>query len=242
MKDRRPFIENGVYQHIYQRTIDRNTLFLSSYDALFFITVYWMYSFRYNVETIAFCLMNNHFHVLCKTSESSMIGFVRDCTAFFASRYNQYHKRTGPLFQRGFGYAAKYGGKKIRTCICYINNNPVEAHLVDTMDKYVWNMFAYGKDSNPFSSPIKLKKASQKLRRSLQEVDVAYNQRECLSYVVLEHIFKGLAENEKLQLRDYILKKYSPISYAKVSYIFGDLDKACLAINTFMGSEHDIKM
>lgn len=171
-----------------------------------------------------------------------MIGFVRDCTAFFASRYNQYHKRTGPLFQRGFGYAAKYGGKKIRTCICYINNNPVEAHLVDTMDKYVWNMFAYGKDSNPFSSPIKLKKASQKLRRSLQEVDVAYNQRECLSYVVLEHIFKGLAENEKLQLRDYILKKYSPISYAKVSYIFGDLDKACLAINTFMGSEHDIKM
>ena len=242
MKDKRPLIENGVYQHIYQRTLDRNTLFLSSYDALFFISVYWMYSLRYNVETIALCLMSNHFHILCKTSESSMIGFVRDYTAFFACRYNQYHNRTGPLFQRGFGYAAKYGGKKIRTCISYINNNPVEAYLVDTMDKYVWNLFAFGSKPNPFSLPIKLKNASQKLRRSLKEVDVAYNKRACLPYVVLDHIFNGLAENEKLQLRDYILKKYSPISYTKVCSIFGDLEKARLAMNSFMGSEHDIKM
>jgi hypothetical protein len=59
---------------------------------------------------------------------------------------------------------------------------------------------------------------------------------------VLDHIFNGLAENEKLQLRDYILKKYSPISYTKVCSIFGDLEKARLAMNSFMGSEHDIKM
>ena len=201
-----------------------------------------MYSIKYNVDTIAFCLMRNHFHVLCKTSDSSLIDFIRDCTSFFAFRYNKYHKRTGPLFQRGFGYAAKYSSKKIRTCISYINNNPVEAHLVETMDKFVWNLFAFGNNSNPFSQPIKLKRASQKLRRSLKEVEIAYNQSEHLPYVVLEHIFEGLSEKEKLQLRDYILKRYSPVNYMKIRSIFGDWDKALLAITSFMGSEYDIKM
>ena len=242
MKNKRPFIENGIYQHVYQRTLDQSTLFQSSFDALFFISVYWMYSIKYNVDTIAFCLMRNHFHVLCKTSDSSLIDFIRDCTSFFAFRYNKYHKRTGPLFQRGFGYAAKYSGKKIRTCISYINNNPVEAHLVETMDKFVWNLFAFGNNSNPFSQPIKLKRASQKLRRSLKEVEIAYKQSEHLPYVVLEHIFEGLSEKEKLQLRDYILKRYSPVNYMKIRSIFGDWEKALLAITSFMGSEYDIKM
>ena len=242
MKHKKPSIENGVYYHIYQRTVDRTTLFKSSNDALFFISVYMMYSIRYHIETISFCLMDNHFHVLCRASESSLMDFVRDCTSFFAVRYNHYHKRTGPLFQRGFGYAAKYGGKKIRTCISYINNNPVEAHLVDTMDKYVWNLFAFGYSSNPFSLPIRLKQSSQKLRRSLKEVDAACQQPGYLPYTVIEHIFEGLAEKERLQLRDYILKKCSPVNYMKIRSIFGDWDKALLAITSFMGSEYDIKM
>ena len=145
MKQRgRAIFRDGVYQHIYQRSADRNLIFKNSIDAIFYISVFHKYSLLYEVETIAFCLMGNHIHTLSRaTDPSRLLAFVRDCSSAFARGYNTYYNRMGHLFQRPFGSAPKPGGKRLRTCISYINNNPVEAGLEQNMEtRFQKNLFS----------------------------------------------------------------------------------------------------
>ena len=232
---------NGVYYHIYQRSADKSRIFLQNYDALCFITIYRVLGLKHNIDTLAFCLMDNHLHVLCRAEEMNLLNdFVRDYTSLFVKEYNTYHRRKGSLFPKHFGRAPKKESKKIRTCISYINNNPVEAHKESSMEKYVWNLFAYGNSKNPFSEPVKLRYCSQRLRRSVQEVRYACSRNEILRYRHLERLFENLSKNEKIQLRDLILSSYSPVNYKKLAGLYGSIDRAKLAINSFMGSEYDI--
>ena len=239
----RPYIANGIFQHIYQRSIDRNTVFQGSLDAIVFISIYKSLSIKYRVNTLAFCLMSNHIHSLCRAGQAKeLVYFVRDYTSAFVLRYNEYHNRKGPLFKRSFGYAPKRENKHLRTCISYINNNPVEAHIESCMDKYVWNLFSYGTEKNPFSPKTVLSKCSRKLRRSFKELTFASRHFRPLPYKLLEYCFSDLRNEEKLQLRDYILRIYSPVDYEGIKSIFGSLEKAKLAMHSFMGSEYDIEI
>lgn len=243
MTKQRHLIRAGIYQHVFQRSFDRHIIFTSAVDAIFFVSVYYVYSLKYRVETLAFCLMDNHVHFLCKTEKpSDLNAFVRDYSSVFVKGYNAYHKRIGELFQKPFGYAGKVGDKKLRTCVIYINNNPVEAGKTSEMEQYIWNLFSFGTSKNPFSEQIVHRKASKKMRRSIKEIKSSFNQHKILKPMQLECLFAGLSNKEKQQLRDYILKEYSPVNYEKVTTIFGSLGKAIIAMHSFMGSEYDIKM
>lgn len=112
MTKQRHLIRAGIYQHVFQRSFDRHIIFTSAVDAIFFVSVYYVYSLKYRVETLAFCLMDNHVHFLCKTEKpSDLNAFVRDYSSVFVKGYNAYHKRIGELFQKPFGYAGKVGDK-----------------------------------------------------------------------------------------------------------------------------------
>lgn len=239
----RPKINQGVYQHIYQRSFDGADIFTNSLDALFFITVFKKYSVIHKVNTIAFCLMDNHIHALCRSDNpSSLSSFIRDYSSVFVGGYNKFHNRRGRLFQTPFGSAPKKWGKKLRTCITYINNNPVEAGKETYMEQYIWNLFAYSLSSSPFSDKIVLKRASCRLRRSLSEVSAYAKTFQILFPRHLQCLMDKLSKEEKEQLRDYILKTYTPVDYSKIISIFGSIDQAVLAMHSFMGNEYDIKM
>lgn len=243
MKQRgRAIFRDGVYQHIYQRSADRNLIFKNSIDAIFYISVFHKYSLLYEVETIAFCLMGNHIHTLSRaTDPSRLLAFVRDSSSAFARGYNTYYNRMGQLFQRPFGSAPKPGGKRLRTCISYINNNPVEAGLEQNMENYVWNLFAYADRSFPFSEKLVLRKTSKAMRQSVSEVSELMKEDAVLTQVFLRNIFEKLNELEKKQMRDYILKRYSPVNYSQLRSTFGSFEEAKHAMHSFMGREYDLK-
>ncbi len=239
---KRPVLKSGIYYHLYQRSFNKDDIFLSAADAILFITIFRKYSLLYNINTLAFCLMDNHIHALCKADKADRLSdFVRDSTSVYVREYNKYHKRKGKMFQVPFGCAPKKGSKSVRTCITYINNNPVEAKKVDYMEDYVWNLFAYARTSYPFSKKLILKTASYHLRRAIAEIKAYSDKHAIISPVLWNNLHERLTKEETKQLRDYLLKSYSPVDYNQIAAIFGSISDAISAMHSFMGSEYEIK-
>lgn len=65
-------LEPTVIYHIYNRTNSKEALFISGTNCLYFLKKYAMYLSVY-VKTYAYCLMDNHFHVLVQVADEAAI-------------------------------------------------------------------------------------------------------------------------------------------------------------------------
>lgn len=147
----------------------------------------------------------------------------------------------GHLLKSPFGSAPKVGDKAVRTCVAYLNNNPVERHIHNEAIKWRWNFLAYAFSSHPFSEKITIRKASVKLRRSLKEVEDCHARGSYLRHSQLRRMFSGLTAEEKSQLTDFIISTYNVIEYGRVASYYGSHEKMLAAINSNTGSEYDIR-
>ena len=57
-------LKEGFYYHIYNRGAGRSKIFWDHEDYERFLEKYWYYM-HVAVETIAYCLLRNHFHTVC---------------------------------------------------------------------------------------------------------------------------------------------------------------------------------
>lgn len=79
------------------------------------------------VEILAFCLMDNHYHLLIKQIVDSGIPlFMKKVNAGYTCAFNAKNERVGPLFQGV--YKLKHVGKDeyLRHLVCYIHLNPLK--------------------------------------------------------------------------------------------------------------------
>lgn len=147
----------------------------------------------------------------------------------------------GHLFQSPFGSAPKVGDKAVRTCIAYLNNNPVERHIHSEAIKWRWNFLAYAFSDHPYSERIVKRRATYRFRRCLREVEGCHSRGEWLRHSQLRRMFSGLTSEERNQLVDFIVVTYNVIEYDRLSSYYGSREKMLLAINSNTGSEYDIK-
>lgn len=68
-------LEYGKFYHIYNRGINGETLFRSNENYEHFLRLYEKYM-EVVVDTYAWCLMGNHFHLLVRIKEEDEIGFI----------------------------------------------------------------------------------------------------------------------------------------------------------------------
>ncbi len=227
--------------HVYQRSSDRSIVFKSGKDAIVFISIVKVKAIKLGILVYAICLMDNHIHMLVKARDkSSLHRFVTDYTSLFAKLYNKRHNRSGMLFSTPFGRAYKKTDKYIRNCICYINNNPVEAHKTKTIEEYLWNLFSFSNSSHPHSEPLNLSKARKRIRFCCRVLKAELSRGRHLAYELLDEVFSSAEKNEISQLADYILNLYNPVDYSAVKGLYGNMYKASLAINANTGSEYEI--
>ena len=231
-----------LYYHVYQRSKDKREVFKKTNDALVFISILSIKAKKFGVSIPALCLMDNHIHILVGVPEEDTLNsFVSETISLFTRRYNKEHIREGSLFKRPFGSALKNSDKYVRNCISYIYNNPVEAKKCRKIEDYVWNLIAYYNNSYPFSKPFVVRRALHKLKQSYYELKDIVKENKPLNYTLLRHLFEGLPKEESKQLRDMLISFYNPIEYDNLIYYFGSYEKALLAINSFNGSEYQLK-
>ncbi len=165
-----PFINNEIY-HIYNRGIDKRIIFGKNDDYERFLesiielnteqTFGGLYSksFLENkklqntqnqnrlVEIIAYCLNQNHFHLIVKQiSDNGISQFMQRLGTGYTLYFNNKEKRTGSLFQGKF--KAKYikDNEYLLYLSAYVNLND-KIHKINT-DKVFSSLDEYTKDLN----------------------------------------------------------------------------------------------
>ena len=185
--------------------------------------------------------MIDHIRSLISASDrKTFCNFIRHVSLLFVKEYNKAHDRSGPFFEEGFGSAPKIGLKRLRTAIAYLFNNPVERFLCSKAQEYRWNFLPYAQCRNPYSEPVRLRQASRALRKAIKEVDGARERGQHMKYALIRRLFSTLDKQEKNQLTDYIIVRYSAIRYDLLAACYGGHDNMLTAINSNTGSEYDI--
>jgi REP element-mobilizing transposase RayT len=90
-----------------------------------------MLASRYNIRVLKVCLMYDHIHIsVIAPDKETLSTFVGEYSRLFAHEYNVRWGLSGKLFCSPFGRADKREAKAIRTNLIYVDNNPVERHIV----------------------------------------------------------------------------------------------------------------
>ena len=87
----------------------------------------------------SWALMDNHLHLLVRTTETNLSAGMHDWNSGYATWFNRRHRRSGSLFQGRFKAILveneSYGWMLSR----YIHLNPVRAKIVRKAENYRWS-------------------------------------------------------------------------------------------------------
>ena len=242
MKGQNRFFKRGILNHTYQRAISRDVIFYNVSDHLVFFTIFCTAAPKHKVRVLKLCQMPDHIHgsVIADRKED-LSAFVQEYTSGFSREHNRTCHREGPFFQSPFGSAPKYGEKKVRSNLIYVDNNPVERRLCEKAEQYRWNYLAYAACKHPFSEPFQKEDASREMLRAVRLVKARHREGRFLPYAMLQGMFKALNRKEQAQLVDIIIGLYSVIDHASAISYFGDYEQVLIADHATAGSEHDLK-
>ena len=232
----------GTVYHIYQRTPKRFVIFYSISDFLVFLMTVCVTARKTRTRVLGVCCMFDHVHLLAEAdSPEALSGFVDEYSSRFARQYNEDKACRGAVFEPRFGRAAKWGGKKIRTAIAYLYNNPVERMLCKNAEEYQWNFLAYAFSGTPFSVDDPLRSLSYRARSAASEIKYCRQHDKIISYAHLSKIFDSVNKTERKFLVDYIVSSYKCIDYTVLSSYFDGPKNMMTAIHSNTGSEYEIR-
>ena len=231
----------GALGHIYHRGYKGYVIFYNVKDCLVFFTLFMLAAEKHKIRISGLCLMYNHYHVDFETDDARIVRrFVTDYCSRFSLEYNIRYGFAGRLFD-GYGLSNKRDDKARRTAYAYLYNNPVEWHICQRAEEYMWNFLGYAQDKNPFHGKVASRNMSRGLRRSLQMVSYLRSKGSPILYGALDTLMDNLKDKEKHYLTDFIINEYSRIDYQRAISYYGTYDKMTDAFNNNTGSEYDVE-
>ena len=161
-------LEEGCFYHLYNRTNGNDWLFANDGNYVFFLNKWKVYISPY-IETVAYCLMGNHFHfVICvkkvdnafmedvhKENTSAAKHYLSNATTVnefledqfkrffnsYAAAFNKQQSRHGSLFQKRFRRVLINNDVQLLNKICYVHHNPIHHNISDSYEG--WRYTSY---------------------------------------------------------------------------------------------------
>lgn len=97
---------------------------------------------NHQVSILAYCIMNNHAHILVYVEEKSeMSSFMQKTNTSYAKYYNFCENREGYVFKGRYYTQAILSLKQLHNCLVYIHKNPIKANLVTRMEDYPFSSY-----------------------------------------------------------------------------------------------------
>jgi putative transposase len=146
--------------HIYNRGINRQNIFFEPVNYVHFLHLYTRFMVD-TVDTYAYCLLRNHFHLLIRVKDEGDIGTILRMEGLLNSKrkpptpskrisdfFNAYSKsinarygRTGSLFQHPFGRKIISSDTRLWTVITYIHQNPQKHCFVNDFRNWPYSSY-----------------------------------------------------------------------------------------------------
>jgi putative transposase len=135
-------LEDGIH-HVWQRGNSKRRIFLDAADRRLFLRLLEEITRKHEWVPLAYCLMNNHFHLVVETPVCSLGDGMRDLGGRYAQLFNERHVTGG-----GHLYQARYGSRLVTTdeqfaqLLRYVAYNPVKAGLCSSPEAWPWGSHA----------------------------------------------------------------------------------------------------
>ena len=139
---RRPRLmsSSGIY-HIILRSINQHIIFEEDSDYRKFLFILSDCKEKYEVDIYAYCLMDNHIHLLMRAADENLPLFFQSLGVRFVHWYNTKYSRVGYLFQDRYHSVPIENRRAFLNVLVYIHNNPVKANVCRIPSEYKWSSF-----------------------------------------------------------------------------------------------------
>lgn len=134
-------IEVDCIYHIYNRGVNKKTIFFTERNYQFFLYKMSLF-FREKAVVLAYCLMPNHYHLLVQIKSADFIQkSLQPFLISYSLSVNHDQDRIGPLFQGRYQANLVGDDAYLLDCVKYIHLNPVQAGLVRTPQEWVYSSY-----------------------------------------------------------------------------------------------------
>lgn len=130
----------GLY-HVTSRGDGREAIFLGEEDRRLFLGVLSEVVPDVNWAVHAYCLMDNHYHLLIETPEGNLSKGMRQLNGVYTQRFNRQHGRVGHVFQGRYKAIIVQKESYLLELARYVVLNPVRARMVRAPTEWPWSSF-----------------------------------------------------------------------------------------------------
>ena len=204
----RSYVKTSFF-HVITQGINKNYIFEKSEDIKYYIKILYNLTKEQKVEIIAYCIMNNHAHILIKAEEIKELSkYMQRLNIKYARYYNKRYNRVGYVFRDRYKSEGIYGEEQLYNCIKYIYDNPVKAGICKQPEEY------------PYSN---YKKINKQLEENYVFIDVDEDKAKCEEaieeFLMENNIILDDLKKDKIKLKELIiiLKTEYNFSLRKIS-------------------------
>ena len=133
----------GAVYHVTARGNAQQEIYKDDADRDAFLDVLTLTIKKYNWFCHAYCLMDNHYHLLLETPDPNLSLGMRQLNGVFTQRFNRQHSRVGHLFQGRFKSILVEKETHLLELCRYIVLNPVAARMVVHPLEYAWSSYRF---------------------------------------------------------------------------------------------------
>jgi REP element-mobilizing transposase RayT len=140
-RQRRKLSSSQIY-HIMLRGNSGRDIFIDDEDRHRFINILTNKKKDNEFVIYAYCLMDNHIHLLLKENKDNISHIMKRIGTAYAVYFNKKYQQNGHLFQDRFKSEVIEGELYLLAVIRYIHNNPFKARLVKLPEDYKWSSYS----------------------------------------------------------------------------------------------------
>lgn len=131
----------GALYHVTSRGNARANVFDSDADRSLFLSILSRTVTRFNWLCHAYCLMDNHFHLMIETPDGNLSAGMRQLNGVFTQAINRSHGKDGHLFNGRFKAVLVEKQSYLSELCRYVVLNPVRAGMVKMPEDYAWSSY-----------------------------------------------------------------------------------------------------
>lgn len=121
------------------RGVDGRSIFQDDADRLRFMTSLREEAHNARASLLAYCLMDNHFHLLMKVEAVPLSAIMHRILTRYALTFNMRHGRAGHLFQARYKAIVVLDERYLARLVSYIHENPVRKGMAPAAGAWPWS-------------------------------------------------------------------------------------------------------
>lgn len=131
----------GAIYHVTSRGDRREPIFDDDRDRQVFLEIVGAALDRFDACALAYCLMDNHYHLVLLTRRANLSMLMRHLNGVYTQTYNRRHHKVGHLLQGRFKAILVDRDAYLLEVCRYVDLNPVRANMVQHPFDWPWSSY-----------------------------------------------------------------------------------------------------